>query len=224
MKENGRIITWLFVLAEIVLLCFSQFYNGLWINQLRYGVVVLCFMYVCFHFYQSEQRKDSDWLFLVGLFFTCIADIFLILRNEHFEMGITAFLLTQICYFLYLTKDRKNLRKYHIIVRCLFAGALFWVAYFMTMQHSMILFMVCLYGVTFLGNVLLAIKNFRKHALLSIGLVLFFCCDICVGLSNSALLGISVSMESVFFWLIWLFYIPSQVCISIFAAQNGKRA
>ncbi|SES84504.1 lysoplasmalogenase family protein [[Clostridium] polysaccharolyticum] len=224
MKQNDRIITCLFVLAEIVLLFFSQFYNGLWINYLRYGAVALCFLYVSFYFAKNKQRNHSDWFFLLGLFFTCLADIFLILQNKHLEMGITAFFITQICYFLYLTKGIKKVWKYYIIVNCLCAIVLFGAAYFITMQHSMMLFLICLYGVTFSGNVLLAVKGFGKHALFSSGLIMFFCCDICVGLSNSALLGIPVSVEAVFFWLIWIFYIPSQVCISIFAAQNRKRA
>ncbi|HAU86083.1 MAG TPA: hypothetical protein DCW90_11480 [Lachnospiraceae bacterium] len=55
----------------------------------------------------------------------------------------------------------------------------------------------------------------------SLGLILFICCDICVGLSNGELAGLTVPFAHLFQWLIWLFYIPSQICISFYIYQKG---
>ena len=63
----------------------------------------------------------------------------------------------------------------------------------------------------------------KRNILFFIGLILFLCCDLCVGLFNFSEVGITLpaALEKVIAPAMWLFYLPSQVLITISAGANA---
>ena len=58
-----------------------------------------------------------------------------------------------------------------------------------------------------------------KNALFSAGLILFLCCDICVGVHNVPEL-FSAGLRSFADIGMWLFYLPAQVLITLSGRKN----
>lgn len=218
----GKIV---FLLIEAILFCISQFTSTQYVDQLHYSGIVLCFLFAAVFFMLQIEKELWKGLVLAGMFFTCVADFCLILLNDYFVAGVLSFWMTQICYFLYLTRacssaERSALAGRRIVV----AAFISVIAMLVIGQFSSLILVVAFYICTFAGNLIIAWKKYPKQ-LFSIGLVLFFCCDICVGLSNSGLAqmqGFVVPYAPVFQWMIYIFYMPSQVCIAL--SILGKKA
>lgn len=212
----GNISKVVFVLTELYLFFTSQFGFTMEVDKVHYICVLLCFVYAFGCVFAKKQGKRDSQYILLGLFFTCIADFFLILRNSLYEAGITAFFFAQCCYFIYLTVQWNQEKRTHSFkLRIIIAGILSIAVMVKARQFSMFALVVTLYGVFFIGNVKAAVMEFRKHKLYTVGLVLFILCDICVGVSNLEMAGIQNPLKYVFFELVWCFYIPSQVCIAL---------
>ena len=63
----------------------------------------------------------------------------------------------------------------------------------------------------------------KRFILFTVGLILFICCDICVGISNlNSVLGTKIpsDIKDLSFFAIWQFYMPSQLLIILSANQN----
>ena len=81
--------------------------------------------------------------------------------------------------------------------------------------------MAVVYVLLLVGNVVLGWSRLRSRSgrLLCAGLTLLLCCDVCVGLHNlSGPLPGAISAFADFG--MWLFYLPSQVCVALSAAPE----
>lgn len=217
-KRAGNVSNIIFLFVEVVLFSISQFSDTEYVDELHYTGIVLSFLFAIGFFLALQGKERKKGIVVLGMFFTCIADYFLILLNDYFVVGVLFFFLTQICYFLYLSRECSSRERTVLVIRRVAivaaAGLLIMLG---IRQFSGLVLAVSFYIITFAGNVVIGWKRYPKQ-LFSIGLVLFFCCDICVGLSNSGLAkveGVVVPYASVFRWLIYLFYMPSQVCIAL---------
>lgn len=222
MNGFNKVMAIVFLLVELLLFGISQFGLVEYVDEVHYSCIVLCFLYGLYHFFMQKPKNNSTGILVLGLGFTCIADYFLILRNQYYEAGVIAFLLTQICYFFFLAADCEGFRlKRPVMLRVGFASIVSVVSMCMIKQFSLLFVVVPFYAVFFIGNIMRASLQYTAHPLFSLGLILFFCCDICVGLSNGELAGLTVPFARTFQWLIWVFYIPSQVCISFYIYRKG---
>ena len=222
MNGFNKVIAVVFLLMELLLFGMSQFGLTVYVDEVHYSCIVLCFLHAFYHFLVQTQKKKCTGILVLGLGFTCIGDYFLILKNQYYEAGVTAFLLTQICYFIFMAADFEWVRlKKHVILRVSVAFIGNIVSMCMIKQFSLLFIIVPIYAVFFMGNIMEACFHYISHPLFSLGLILFICCDICVGLSNGELAGLTVPFAHLFQWLIWLFYIPSQICISFYIYQKG---
>lgn len=218
MKKTGKIV---FILAEIILYCISLAGKAVYLDEVRYTGIVLCFVYAFLCICVMKKWSCKECLILTGLFFTCIADYFLVIWNEYFTIGVAFFLVTQCFYFFYLTWCFPANRKVKlIIVKGFIAIVLFLIASGVMKEMVPLLLLLTFYIVVFVGNIVLGFQQFQEERLFAIGLVLFFCCDICVGLTNANLFFTGLPCYKIFDWLIWLFYLPSQVCISYSISKN----
>lgn len=214
----------LFALTEAVLFGFSQSGMTKRVDSMHYLCIVLCLVFAVGYAFGNKPVGRSRGCILLGLLSTVIADYFLIIANNQYEYGVFLFFFTQFCYALFLTARWEKIEKCRrFTVRTIIAAMVTVAAVFVIKQFSILLLEVCFYVIYFIGNVRIAVLQFAKHRLFSTGLLLFFCCDICVGLTNLDVVGVENPLTTLCFSLIWVFYIPSQVCIAFSICRNSAR-
>lgn len=170
---------------------------------LKYAGILLCLLYALL-----LTVRGGDRLVFFALLFTAGADWFLLVKNQHLELGLVLFLVVQT---LYLLRLRRLGAGSHFFLRWVLALLLGLAVFFFRLVSPLNL-LVALYFSQLLSNTILA-WSLRKWVF-AIGLTLFVCCDICVGMYN---LGILHAFTSVG---MWLFYLPSQVLIVLSAKET----
>ncbi|MCQ2399479.1 MAG: lysoplasmalogenase [Clostridia bacterium] len=188
----------------------------------KYAGIVLCVIasFVSAFFY------GRDGVFLtVALLFTALSDLFLLVLNSHFEVGVAVFILAQATYFLriYYVKGERPL--FSVAVRLIFFAAVL-VVLIVLKQANLLTVLTAFYFINLLFNAVESfslIKISRKYLLFSLGLCLFVCCDACVGLNNfPSVLGVNlpVWISDFVAFAMWGFYLPSQVLIVLSAKKK----
>lgn len=163
---------------------------------LKYTGILLCLLYALLC-----ALRGGDRLVFPALLLTAGADWFLLVRGEHLTAGLVLFLAVQTLYLLRLRRLGAGSHFFLRAALALFLGA----AVFLLRMASALNLLAALYFSQLLSNTILAWE--RRGHLFAIGLTLFVCCDICVGLFN---LGLLLPVAQVG---MWLFYLPSQVLI-----------
>ena len=142
-----------------------------------------------------------------ALVFTAAADVFLLVLDRHYPIGISLFLLVQVLYAFYLDDVRG-------IVPRLICVALVVVLFYKTGALETL---AAAYITLFFCNLIRAGVKARENPLFFFGLLLFFCCDLCVGMyhiSTGALYEFArVAM--------WGFYLPGQMMILLSSWKAG---
>ena len=189
-----------FILLEtIIYLCFlAGDLFGFDTSLIKYVGVVLCFV-------RAVYRKNRIVALAFGL--TLISDFFLLLLNRHYVAGVCFFVLVQLTYLYFLYRQQcKPCFLFRGIV--LFLGL---IVLLVNRQISLLNVVTLFYFTTLLGNALSSFTN-PGLRMMSLGFVLFICCDICVGLHNLLPYG---KLYDVITYCMWLFYLPSQVLICL---------
>ena len=214
----------LYLLTELILLCLVQAgqLDG-WSNS-----VVQIFMYTAilintvltiywFRKHGTDQNDSGDNFVAYALFVTAAADFFMTLigTDAVFLPGVILFCLVQIIYALYLKSGVKSF---------LFRIALFIICLILLKKVGM-LNLNNAFGlldiILVLVNVVLAWTMARKRTtlLFRVGLTLFLCCDVSIVLRTLTDGGI----HDVIAFLVWIFYIPSQVAITLSYVYGRQR-
>lgn len=166
-------------------------------DYIKYLGIILCFIYALY----NKKKYQS-----ISMLFTLIADYFLLLQLNHYEIGVTSFIFAQITYFYFLGNIDKSYFNMFLFIRgfIIIAGTLV-----LNITDSLTLLneLVLIYFSNLLFNCIQAHLTYNKT--LAIGLTLFVCCDICVGLYNIN------AANNVAAFLMWFFYLPSQVLICL---------
>lgn len=173
---------------------------------LKYAGVILCALFSAL----CATRTD-DWFLVQALVFTVCADWFLLVRGENPLAGVLLFWIAQMGYTTRLLRVRVPLRPWLRLGLLLLAE----IALFLSgMMTSLLNAAAGVYFSMLVGNAILSwTLTDRRWRRFSLGLTLFICCDICVGLFNSGLLS-GTPYRLVSFGM-WLFYLPSQVLIAL---------
>ena len=215
-----------FLLAEILLygLFLAHDLGGAHIGNataVKYATVLLALAFAATGFLTSAGKPGAirDTAFLTaGLVFTAISDWFLLVRGDHFEFGLVTFLCAQTCYAVRVRlagRLTQKLSRVFLLLRVLLPLLLIALLPLLGL-FSLLNALVAVYFVQLIFNLVEnavsaalpgAPEERFRPLLLAIGFLFFIGCDICVGLSNLAH-GLGGS-------LIWLFYTPSQVLISL---------
>lgn len=150
-------------------------------------------------------------LFIAAWACTLAGDYFLSITQTHLTMGIALFCIVQTMYMLHLNPTRTGL-----ILRAAIFGILCGILLLIRMFSLQNVLAVL--DITMLGmNAFCAWKQRKSGKLLfAIGLTLFFCCDVCVGLRSV----LPVYMSTLMLVLIWTFYLPSQILIVIYGIKT----
>lgn len=229
-KKIDYIVISVFILLEIALyLSFLFIDKGIFVTRiesstLKYVGISLCLAFSLYCL--IRKRKMANCFIPIALVFTLISDYFLLFNTNQnlYVYGLITFIITQLIYFafiLYLRKSKLELLT-NLLVRFLLTIAALVVAFYL--NYSDVLTIIALaYFVELLSNFLYStflIKLDKEYLIFSLGLLLFIGCDINVGLNNVHLFeGIDYSLV---FFLMWVFYLPSQVLLSLtnFIAQE----
>lgn len=187
-----------FIISEVCLYLLFITMDLLNINStyIKYLGIFLCFLYAVI----TNKKR------VVSCLFTLIADFFLLVIDKYYEVGLLAFIVVQLAYLYFLGNNKKRYLKGFIIFRCVVVVAGLIVLYF-SKNMSLLNVLVLIYFSSLFIN---TIQSYTQDNLLfKIGLTLFVCCDICVGLHNIS------SSYTVASFMMWVFYLPSQVLIAL---------
>ncbi len=178
---------------------------------IKYAGVLLCLAFAL-----GCALRGGDRLAAPALALTAGADWFLLVRGDHLALGVVLFLGVQT---LYLLRLRRRGAPAALWLRAGLALLLGLALYGLGMVSPLNL-LAMLYFSQLLSNAILAWTMGRSGRLFALGLTLFVCCDVCVGLFNAGLASsalyrfVSVGM--------WLFYLPSQVLIALSALPKKE--
>lgn len=182
-----------------------------WDVPFKYASIALCFLYVL----TAEQDEDG-LLMRAALGFTLLADLFLLVLDQFYLIGVACFCVVQLLYLVRIARIRPKRLRLRLVLRGLIttlALLIVWLLGVMDPLTGLSLFyfsqLVCNAAESLIVD--LPIPEF------TLGLFLFLGCDLCVGLQNLSGWFPAVGGPLVEFARIgmWLFYLPSQVLISL---------
>ena len=188
-----------------------------WSTALKYGSILLCVLLSC----GGSQDPDRR-LVRAALGVTLLADLFLLVLGRWYLAGVGAFCVVQALYFVRLRRLRGGRVWPRLLLRLALSGAVLLVAGRFSALEPLTALSV-FYFTQLAANALESLFLGRRYAAFSAGLVLFVCCDLCVGLQNlSAFLPVSGHGGLFAFARVgmWLFYLPSQVLITLSAGKK----
>lgn len=238
---KGRIFKYIFITVQLVL--YFSFLtldisgeNITLSNYLKFAVVALCFLYVLI---KGSYKSDRQLLFLrMALLFTLVSDIQILLTDYYFT-GVLTFIAAQQFHgfrisVLDSTKTRPVrdffIRLLYQAITCIAVCLILWKT---GVTINSLLVASAFYFISLLTNtvrsVRLALKcrNRKSIVYLAVGLVLFLLCDINVGLFNlSDFLPVGPVYDTIYSVssvLMWAFYAPSQVMISLSGENKEEK-
>ena len=205
-------------------------------TYIKYYSIILCLLISVIYYYKnkSDDSINAYTLLAAAMFFTAISDYFLLLKNDVIVPGLISFCIVHAIYLFVITcKDIKmtgiytGIRVLAAIIIAVILKSTGVIRYSNDSSLNSILFLVLLYGISFVWNVgLLFLKLVNNRELLKsvsaqnkinnqkdieakictfphprmflIGLILFLLCDINVLLFNlSAYINVSSEMYAV---------------------------
>lgn len=218
-----------FLIAELTLGILLQVLAGRAATWCSYGAVVLACCFATLLFSQTPRY----YLTQAALLTTVCADYFLVLHGaEEKLVAMLFFSLTQLCYFgcIYFTDTSKKARTVHALLR-VFVPLLTLVITLLVLGEGAdaVALVSMFYFANLLLNVVFAFLLGEKPPLLALGLLLFACCDVFVGLS--LIEGyLPLSRGSLIYRLAhpgfnaaWVFYVPSQSLLALSLVPARKR-
>lgn len=194
--------------------------EGIW---LKYFSILLVLAYLLV--YSKKEVDKNDYLFtIVAIILTCIADYCLLLKTYYLS-GICFFIFVQFFYGKRLGRKGITMARHCLIVAVI--TCLFWPRDKARMDGTLV--MAIVYGSLLLWHVYLAwVKDTNK--IFAMALSLLVCCDLSIVFFH---IGEYVRLEATIWGigsniagkLVWLFYLPSQVCLqlSVKKITNDKK-
>ncbi len=180
-------------------------------TPLKFAGMLLC---LAFSAYLSSDGGEKAVTWAIG--FSVLADVLLLLLERYYAVGIGLFCVAQAIYFLRIY--RANGHRAAIPARIITFLAAVCVLTALKMAKPLNILAV-FYFTFFLCN---AVQSFGvENRLFSIGLCLFICCDVCVGLHSLPLTGAAHALTGMG---MWTFYLPSQVLIALSGRKADEQA
>lgn len=178
-------------------------------TALKYASILLCL----FASLSGISGKDGKYV-ASALALTVCADLFLLVLDNFYAVGVAFFCPVQIIYALRLRRMRAG----KTALRALLFAAM--LAIVCAVQPSALNILSAFYFSQLVCNAIEAAG--AKNRLFSVGLLLFVCCDICVGLCNITFpFPASDAVFPIIRILMWAFYLPSQVLIVLSSQRRS---
>ena len=210
-----------FLIAEAILYYFILTAGGQTLVITSYLSIVLCFLFAL----QGIKRKT---LMVAGLACTVGADFCLVICNPVQRLwGMVFFLGAQTLYAIHLHRQHRN--NTLLLIRILLTVAAGIIAVLVLKENvdALAVVSVCYYA-NLIMNMIAAFTQWGRNKLLPIAFVLFILCDTIIGLQVASSGYLPIADGSWLYNLIfsgfntaWMFYLPSQVLISLCCLQKG---
>ena len=195
-------------------------------TRVKFAAICLC----CVTALLGAKTSDGK-LVTLALCFTVAADWFLLVLDAHYAFGIGLFIVVQFLYAyrLYLQRGKRaslfglGLRVSLLLFSlALLVFFLFFALEFQSWREGpprviptplqltwqmLRLLLPLFYFFNLVANTFEALSLGQTQRRFAVGLLLFVCCDVCVGLWNAGLFPGFTRIG------MWLFYLPSQVLI-----------
>lgn len=180
---------------------------------IKYSVVIIstAFTLISLLFINGKQNIIQVTIRFLALILTLVADYFLLVTSTNFIVGVSVFLVAQLCHALSL-QFINGFHKIEFFIIVSLRIAISTVLAFIFAKQGPLFILAAIYFTQLVMNfvesliIFIETKN-TTSLLLTIGFFLFIGCDVFVGLFN--LLG------EEYLYSIWLFYAPSQVLIGL---------
>lgn len=161
------------------------------------------------------KKSQSHTLSISFLFLVC-ADYFLLIK-ESYVWGLACFLIVQFCFFIYL---KRNYQWLVALISCIVIAS-----GIMIFHQPTVLVLAVIYFALFTHNLLLAWIQYKEETclrkrLFSIGMSLYYLCDIQVGIFNmSDYIPVTGKVFQLLYEFsvhgMWMFYLPGVVFIAV---------
>ena len=220
-KKSKGILIFIFVFVFLqaalnIFLALEQFED--WFKSdttdwIKYISVIACFLVSLL-----SLKTKKGYFVTIGLAFTLVADYFLLILDEHYVFGLSAFIITQSMYFLFIKP--KNWKISLIIRFGTFGLITALLAFYYDMKEPEV-FLAAFYFINLFMNTIDAYLTKGKVLLLfAIGLTFFVGCDVFVCLYNIkdyVKISNNIVRTIMKYSLLgsWACYIPSQTLIAI---------
>lgn len=220
MFKKHKILRWLipvYLVLEIAALVFSKLSARIGYSDaaILFSAIVLNAAFALFAYLAIGRSiaPRRERLIVLALYITVVADLFLTYLGRTFAIpGVICFCAVETVYAAYLKSSRASILLRVYLFMILFCAAI-------AMNSVSVLNVAALIDIAILSvNVFDAWRPRcdRPNLAFRIGIILFLCCDLCVGLCD--LIPGQIGMITGF--LIWVFYIPSQVLITLSCVKN----
>jgi len=213
----------LFIAAEVGIYAAFNTYAALELPDpiyLKYSGVLFCVLFA--GAFAALTRTVDSFLVFLALIFTAVSDLFILVLGANYEVGLATFIVAQTLYFVRLYFKRRKKLWVSLVARVT-VFAILALTLSLLFGADLLITECCLYIVMLVANLvdaLIICRRGKACAAFAIGLFLFLCCDICVGLHNFGnVLGIVLPQAVLRFAAdgMWAFYLPSQVIIVLTA-------
>ena len=201
---------------------------------LKFAFIGLCFLIALGSYRFCINKKD--WAFLaVAMGFTLLADFFLVLVHNY-VIGVFVFCFVHIAYIFRVSNNRKH-NLFHICATVVAGVVLYAVFLFVPIlpPPDVLIILAMVYATLFSQNLVAHIKyspafaatggtdfelfHFNRKIML-VGLILFAFCDIHVLMLNLPnYLPVPQEIASWGQTMLWVFYLPSQLLLSLSAVR-----
>ena len=182
-----------------------------WDIPLKYLSILLCFLFVL-----RVGRGTDGALMKAALGFTLAADLFLLVLDRWYPAGVACFCVVQLLYLTRIAAVRREQFPLRLALRGLLVLAA-WVTAGWLGALDGLTALSLFYFSQLAVNALESLTLRPPYRGFGVGLLLFVCCDLCVGLQNLSTWFPAAGGPLVQFARVgmWLFYLPSQVLISL---------
>ena len=226
LKKLHPYITLLFIIIEVIVYAIFIWKDITSLDDTtayKFFAICLCFV---FSLYNILNHTIDGIILSCALFFTVISDLITLVIDDYYVLGVSCFIIVQSIYMLRIALYSKKPLYKTIIVRFLIISAVL-IGLIIAESFDPLTFVSAIYFSMLLINSIESVfirKMSFYHLIFCIGLWLFVCCDISVGLYNiTDVLGIAISNSAYDFVAnsMWAFYLPSQVLI-VLSANDQK--
>lgn len=204
-------------------------------NRIKFAVIFLCFVYVITNGKENPCKWNIYLRYAMAL--TVVSDAF-ILMSDYYVYGVLTFILAQELYGLRISALNTGNQLRNLFFRLLFKATLSTLIYIALWVNdfniNLLLIVSLFYFISISTNVFGSIKLYRDNKgrrdikYFAIGMVLFLLCDINVGLFNlSNFISVGSAYKIIYnisSILMWTFYGPSQILISLSGDSNRQKA
>lgn len=215
-KRNLVII--IFVFIEAVLYAsflYFDFVDRRVSEYIKYSAILTCLLASLYA--MRKKRSICSVFTALALLFTCISDYFLLLSHDInlFYIGIFTFFIAQIFYAFILNK-RSESKKLTLDLTLRVSLTVILLIVGISIKLDALTTCALIYFIQLLSNFIMTLvhsKKDKRNLILALALFLFILCDINVALNNLPIE--SETFQFVVYFMMRLFYLPSQVILSI---------